>query len=253
MSGLVEGKVALVTGAGSGIGRATALLFGREGARVVVSDRQPQPGEETAEAIRGAGGEAEFVAADVSQEDQVEALVERTVGLYGRLDCAFNNAGITGAPTPLHQLGSDRWQQILAVNLTGVFLCMKYELLRMQADGGGVIVNCASGSGVVATPGLAGYCATKHGVLGLTKTAAVENAKTGVRVNAVCPGSTDTPALRATMAIDSAVEKMILRSVPSGRLGESSEVAEAVVWLCSDRANFVSGHALFVDGASVAR
>jgi NAD(P)-dependent dehydrogenase (short-subunit alcohol dehydrogenase family) len=253
MSGLVQDKVALVTGAGSGIGRVAALLFAREGARVVVSDRQPQTGEETAEAIRAAGGEVDFVVADVSREDQVEALVERAVDRFGRLDCAFNNAGITGSPTPLHQLSTDHWQQILAVNLTGVFLCMKYELERMQAQGSGAIVNCASGSGVVATPGLAAYCATKHGVLGLTKTAAVENAKTGVRVNAVCPGSTDTPALRAVMAIDPSVEQMVLRSVPSGRLGEASEIAEAAVWLCSDRASFVSGHSLFVDGASVAR
>ena len=251
--GLVEGKVALVTGGATGIGRAAALLFAREGARVLVSDIDAAAGAATAEAIREAGGEADFQAADVSDEEQVRRLVARCSERFGRLDCAMNNAGITGPTAPVQAIELPDWNRTLAVNLGGVFLCMKHELPVMQRQGAGAIVNTASGAGIVATPFMASYCASKHAILGLTKTAAVENARSGVRINAICPGSTDTPMLRASMKLDPSVEKMILASMPGGRLGRAEEIAEAAVWLCSERASFVSGESLLVDGGSVAR
>lgn len=251
--GLVEGKVALVTGAAAGIGRAAALLFAREGARVVASDVDAVKGPATAAEIRDAGGEAHFIQADVSDEEQVRRLIAGCLDRYGRLDCALNNAGITGPMAPVPQIDLADWLRTLAVNLGGVFLCMKHEIPVMQRQGGGAIVNTASGSGLIATPFMAAYCASKHAVLGLTKTAAVENAKSGIRINAICPGSTDTPLLRASMQSDPAVEQMIIGSLASGRLGQASEVAEAAVWLCSDRASLVSGESMLVDGGSVAR
>ncbi len=250
---MVAGKVALVTGAASGIGRASALVFGREGARVVVADVDAEGGAETVDLVRKAGAEASFVQADVSRESDVASLIEQTLATFGRLDCAHNNAGLSGTATPLHELRIEDWSRILAVNLTGVFLCMKHEIPQMIAQGGGTIVNTSSGAGVVATPGLAHYSASKHGVLGLTKTAAHENARTGIRINAVCPGSVDTPMLRAAMAGNEAIEKMVLRGQPTGRLGRPEEIAEAVVWLCSERASFVTGESLLVDGGSVSR
>lgn len=253
MPGLVQGKVALVTGAGSGIGLATAACFAREGARVIVSDVNVASGEAAAEQIRKAGGEARFVACDVSDEAQVQAMVEFARAQYGRLDCAHNNAGGPGPGAAVHGMPLDDWNRTLAVNLTGVFLCMKHEIALMQAQGGGAIVNTASGAGLVATPFLAHYAAAKHGVLGLTKSAALENAKTNVRINAVCPGSIDTPALRAWMSQSPEVEKGILRTQPGGRLGRPEEIAEAVVWLCSDRASFVHGESMVVDGGAVMR
>jgi NAD(P)-dependent dehydrogenase (short-subunit alcohol dehydrogenase family) len=250
--GLVEGKIALVTGAASGIGRAAALAFAREGARVVASDVDAARGEETLAAVRAAGGEARFVTADVTDEAAVEALVRAAIAAFGRLDCALNNAGITGATGLLQDIEREGFERTLAVNLTGVFLCMKHELRVMRAQGSGAIVNTSSGAGVVPAPGLSPYCASKHAILGLTRTAAVENARSGVRVNAICPGSVDTPMLRAFMQ-DPAAERMIRASQPGGRLGTSEEIAEAAVWLCSDRASFVSGASLLVDGAAVAR
>jgi len=249
MAGLVEDKVALVTGAASGIGRATAQALAREGARVMLSDLDDDAGQKTAATL----AEARYVHCDVTSEDSVKAMVAATLDAFGRLDCAVNNAGITPVPGPLHDLALDEWNRTLAINLTSVFLCMKYEIPVMQKQGAGAIVNMASGAGIVPTPGLVGYCASKHGVLGITKTAAVENATTGVRVNALCPGCTDTPMLRTTMDRDPQIEKMILASLPGGRLGNPEEVAEAAVWLCSDRASFVSGDSMLVDGAAVAR
>ncbi len=251
--GLVDGKVALVTGGASGIGRASAIAFAREGARVVVCDLNGAEGEETANAIRKDGGEASFVRVDVSDEAQVESLVKRVVEAHGRLDCAHNNAGITGAVGALHEIPLEGWQRTLAVNLTSVFLCMKHEIQAMLKQGGGAIVNTSSGAGVVPTPALSPYCASKHGILGLTKTAALENAKTGVRVNAICPGSIDTPMLRKYMSGNPAIEKMIRAGQPGGRLGSPEEIAEAAVWLCSDRASFVSGESMLVDGAAIGR
>ena len=253
MAGLVDGKIALVTGAASGIGRESALLFAREGARVLVSDIDVQGGEETCRLIEGKGGEACFQQANVCEEPEVVALVERCLERFGGLDCAHNNAGTSGGMGLVQEIDLEAWQQTIRVNLTGVFLCMKHEIPVMIERGGGAIVNTASGSGIIATPGLSPYAASKHGVLGLTKTAAVENANSGVRINAVLPGSTDTPMLRAAMAADPNAEKMILASLPGGRFGQPEEVAEATVWLCSDRASFVSGDSMLIDGASVAR
>ena len=253
MNGIVSGKVALVTGAASGIGRATALIFAREGARVACADRDEGGALETVERVRKQGGEASAYAVDVASEEQVRALVERTVADFGCVDCAHNNAGISGAPGPVQDIALEEWSRVIAINLTGVFLCMKYEIAQMRAQGGGAIVNTSSGAGVIGAPGLAHYTASKHGVLGLTKTAALENARTGIRVNAVCPGAVDTPMLQASMAGSDEVRQLVLRSQPGGELGTPEQIAEAVVWLCSERAAFVNGHSLLVDGASVAR
>ena len=252
MSGLLTGKSALVTGAASGIGRATAIAFVREGARVMLSDVAEDAGRATAAKLREQGGDAHFTVADVTDEDAVEALVTATVSAFGSIACAVNNAGITGAMRPIHELALEEFRRVVDLNLIGVFLCMKHEISAMQ-KGGGAIVNIASGAGLIGTPSLSAYCASKHAVLGLTKTGALENARTGVRINAICPGSTDTPMLRDTMAGNARVEKMILAGQPGGRLGTPDEIAEAAVWLCSDRASFVSGHSLLVDGGAVAR
>jgi NAD(P)-dependent dehydrogenase (short-subunit alcohol dehydrogenase family) len=220
---------------------------------VLVADVDAEGAEAAAKQIAEAGGEARSYRADVTCEPDVAALVRAAVDAFGRLDCAVNNAGITGGGGLVQDIELAAWQQTLQVNLTSVFLCMKHEIPVMKQQGRGAIVNVASGAGVIAVPGLSPYCASKHGVLGLTKTAAVENARTGVRVNAVCPGSTDTPMLRAAMASSPQLEKMILGSTPAGRLGLAEEVAEAVLWLCSDRASFVNGDAVLVDGGAVAR
>jgi NAD(P)-dependent dehydrogenase (short-subunit alcohol dehydrogenase family) len=253
MAGMVQGKVALVTGAGSGIGRKSAELLAREGARVLVCDFDEESGQQTLRRIRDAGGEASFRQVDVADESQVEAMVAHCVEHFGRLDSAVNNAGIGGPSGGLETIELPDWNRVLAVNLTGVFLCMKHEIPRMRQQQAGSIVNMSSGAGLIATPGLAPYSASKHGVLGITRSAAVENARLGVRINAICPGSIDTPMLRAAMETDPSVEKMIRASMPIGRLGEAEEVAEAVVWLCSDRSSLVTGHSMGVDGASVAR
>lgn len=251
--GWFEGRVALVTGGASGIGRATALAFARERANVVVADLQADAGEKVAAEIRALGADGVFAAADVTDEAQVEALVATALERFGGLDCAVNNAGVSGSPGPLQATALADWSRTLAVNLTSVFLCMKHEIPALLARGGGAIVNVASGAGLIAVPYMSPYAASKHGVLGLTKTAAVENAATGIRINAVCPGSTDTPMLRATMDASPEVEKMILASAPGGRLGRAEEVAEAALWLCSDRASFVTGESMLVDGGAVAR
>ncbi|MCS5638061.1 MAG: glucose 1-dehydrogenase [Myxococcota bacterium] len=250
---MVSNKVALVTGAGSGIGRRSAELLAREGARVLVCDLDEPAGNAAAAAINDAGGEAEFCRVDVAEEAEVEAMVAHCLRRFGRLDCAVNNAGIAGPGGNLDGVGLADWNRVLAVNLTGVFLCMKSQIPVMREQGGGSIVNMSSGAGLIATPGLAPYSASKHGVLGITRAAALENARLGVRINAVCPGSIDTPMLRAAMEADPKTDKMIRGSMPIGRLGEAEEIAEAVVWLCSDRASLVTGHSMGVDGGSVAR
>lgn len=252
MADLVAGKVALVTGGGSGIGRASALTFAREGAKVVVADVAVEGGEETVRLIQQRGGEAVFVKADVSRAAEVEALVARAVQTYGRLDCAHNNAGIEGAAATTVDYTEDAWERVIAINLKGVWLCMKYEIPHMLKQGGGAIANTASTAGLVGYRGGGAYVASKHGVVGLTKTAALEYAKAGVRVNAVCPGAIDTPMMgRLTGHRPQRAERMAAAE-PVGRMGRPEEIAEAVVWLCSEAASFVTGHAMAVDGGITA-
>ncbi len=254
MAGQFEGKVALVTGAGSGIGRATSLAFVREGARVVVSDINAEGGEETVSMIRDSGGEATFIHANVTRADQVEAMVAKTVEAYGRLDAAFNNAGIaTVSRVPIHEYQEDEWDRIVDIDLKGVWLCMKYEIPHMLRQGSGAIVNTSSIAGLVAMPGRSAYVASKHGVIGLTKTAALEYAKQGIRVNAVSPGYIRTPMVEPVIASNPDLEKQIVANQPIGRLGTPEEVAEAVLWLSSDAASFVTGHTMAIDGAYVAQ
>ena len=253
MARLVEGKVALVTGAGSGIGRGSAMVFAREGATVAVADVNEELGAETVKLIRAGGGTAEFVKCDVSRHDEVAAMVQRVVELWGRLDCAHNNAGITTMGGSLHELALEEWQRTLDVNLSGVFYCMRNEIPVMLKQGAGAIVNTSSGAGLVAAKGLAHYCASKHGILGLTKTAAQELAKTGVRVNAVCPGVVETPTLLAHAAKSPEIAKIINNSTARGVMGRPEEIGEAVVWLCSERASYVNGESMLVDGGTVAR
>jgi NAD(P)-dependent dehydrogenase (short-subunit alcohol dehydrogenase family) len=251
-AGLLAGKAALVTGAASGIGAASARAFAREGARVVLCDLDER-GEAVAEEIRKSGADARFVRADVADEGAVADLVRAVIDAHGRIDCAHNNAGITGALGQVQDIELEGFERTLRANLTSMFLCLKHEIRAMRAQGGGAIVNTSSGAGLIPTPGLSPYCASKHGLLGLTKTAALENAKTGVRVNAICPGAIDTPMLQRFMGVDPSVEKLIRAGQPGGRLGQPEEIAEAAVWLCSDRASFVSGESMLVDGAAVCR
>jgi NAD(P)-dependent dehydrogenase (short-subunit alcohol dehydrogenase family) len=247
----LEGKAALVTGGGSGLGRASAIALARAGATVTVADVDEQGGKETVTLVlEEAGGDADFVRADVTQADEVEAMVDKTVARWGRLDCALNNAGTTGVSAPTADYTLEDWNRAIALNLTGVFLCLKYEIPAML-ERGGAIVNMASGAGLVGFAGLPAYVASKHGVVGLTRAAALEYASQGLRVNAICPGSTRTPMLEGFMGGDEQVERMMTRAVPLGRLGRPEEIADAVVWLCSDAASFVVGHALAVDGGSV--
>ncbi len=253
MAGTLAGKVALVTGASSGIGRTTALAFAREGSRVVAADVTMEGGQETVQLIKNAGGEAIFVKADVSNASEVEALVQQAVAAYGRLDCAHNNAGIEGRGAFIVNDTEANWERVLAVNLKGVWLCMKYEIRQMLTQGGGAIVNTASGAGLVGGRGSGAYVASKHGVVGLTKTAALEYAKSGIRVNVVCPGAIETPMINRITRQQPKVLAAMAAAHPIGRAGKPEEIAEAVVWLCSDAASFVTGHAMPVDGGLVAQ
>ena len=253
MAGLLEGKVALVTGGASGIGRATALAFAREGAKVVIADVAVEDGEETVRMIEESGGKAIFVETDVSQSDQVEALINKAVETYGRLDCAFNNAGIEGEQALTPDCTEENWDRVININLKGVWLGMKYEIPQMLKQGGGAIVNMSSVAGLVGFPSSPAYVASKHGILGLTKTAALEYATEGIRVNAVCPGVIRTPMVERATGGDPEVEAQFAAMEPVGRMGKPEEVAEAVVWLCSDAASFVTGHSMVVDGGLVAR
>jgi NAD(P)-dependent dehydrogenase (short-subunit alcohol dehydrogenase family) len=253
MPGCVEGKVALVTGGASGIGRATALTFAREGAKLVIADMNEEGGQQTVHMITEQGGEAIFVSTDVSKAVEVQALISKAVETYGKLDCAHNNAGIAGRVGALTaEYPEDTWQQVIAVNLTGVWLCMKYEIPQMLHQGRGTIVNTASAAGLVGTRGTSAYVASKHGVVGLTKTAALEYAQQGIRVNCVCPGWIHTPMTERGLS-DPERRARIIASAPTGRVGTPEEVAEAVVWLCSDAASFVTGHTMSVDGGVIAR
>jgi NAD(P)-dependent dehydrogenase (short-subunit alcohol dehydrogenase family) len=250
MPGLLEGKSTLVTGAASGIGRATAIAFAREGARVLVADRNEIGAQETVGLINTAGGQGISMHVDVTREDEVAAMVALAVTSFGRLDCAFNNAGIAGAAVNtigkrLAEWSQAAWDGMLAVNLTGVFLCMKHEITQMLAQGGGAIVNTASIAGLVGLPSAAAYVASKHGVVGATKTAALEYATDNIRVNAVCPGYIETPMTADTMRRRG---PELMEKVPTHRLGQPEDIAEAVLWLCSDRAGFVTGSTYNVDG-----
>jgi NAD(P)-dependent dehydrogenase (short-subunit alcohol dehydrogenase family) len=251
--GELTGKVAIVTGGSAGIGRAAALALAADGAAVVVADVEIERGEVVAGEIREKGGSALFVVTDVADDAAVAALVERTVREFGGLDLAFNNAGIEGAPAITHECTPENWQRTLAVNLTGVWSCMRHEIPRMLARGGGSIVNCASVAGLVGFAAIPAYTAAKHGVIGLTKTAALDYAEQGVRVNAVCPGVIDTEMVERFTGHEPEAEAALLASEPVGRLGRPDEIADAVVWLCSSRSSFVTGQAIAVDGGFVAR
>lgn len=253
MPNRLVGKVALITGGGSGIGRATALLFGREGAKVVIADYNSEGGERTAKEIKDIGGAAVFQAADVSNPKDVEAMVANAVATYGRLDAAFNNAGIEGQSMNTAECSIENWSRVIAINLTGVFLCMKYETVQMLKQGGGTIVNTASAAGLVGLPGGPAYVAAKHGVAGLTKTAALEFARKGIRINAVCPGFIRTPMVERALDKGTFSEDQIFAAEPMHRMGKPEEIAEAVLWLSSEASSFVTGLPMPVDGGYVAQ
>ncbi|MBP7997676.1 MAG: SDR family oxidoreductase [Chloroflexi bacterium] len=246
-------KVALVTGGASGIGQVTAYALAKAGARVVIADVNAAAGEETAQTIRQRGGEALFVDADVTDAAAVQALIQTIVVTYGRLDCAFNNAGVEGTPTRTADASEADFDFIMRVNVKGVWLCMKHEINQMIAQGGGAIVNTASVAGLVGAHSLPIYSASKHAVVGLTKSAAVEYAKKGIRVNAVCPTVIRTPMVERGLAALPKFMDVVKQAIPMRRIGEPEEVAAAVVWLCSDAARFVTGTTLTIDGGFTAQ
>jgi NAD(P)-dependent dehydrogenase (short-subunit alcohol dehydrogenase family) len=250
LSGLLNDKVGLIAGGSVGIGRATAQIFAREGAKVVVADILVEEGQETVRLIKEAGGEATFVECDVSQAMQVKALVDKTIEIHGRLDCAFNNAGIEGSVSSTADCTEENWDSIVATNLRGEWLCMKYEIPQMLKQGGGAIVNTASVGGLVGLPGLSAYCASKGGVVQLTKVAALEYAKSNIRINAICPGG-----VRTGMSKRLAKQPQMGETLPAPmrRWAKPEEIGEAVAWLCSDAASFVTGHAMAADGGFVAQ
>jgi NAD(P)-dependent dehydrogenase (short-subunit alcohol dehydrogenase family) len=243
-----SGKVVLVTGGGSGIGRASARAFGRAGASVVVADIDATGGNACVEGIRAEQGIAEFVPVDVASEDSVTAMIALTLERFGQLDIAHNNAGIEGKTVPLADLPSDNWRRVIDVNLTSVFYCLKAEIPAMLAGGRGAIVNTASASGLIGGYNLSVYTAAKHGVVGLTKAAAMDYASKGIRINALCPGAIDTPFLAQ---LPKPFLDRLLFGTPMDRLGQPDEMAQAVMWLCSDAAAYVTGHSLAVDGGVV--
>lgn len=251
--GRLADRVVVVTGGAVGIGRATCLAIAREKAKVVVSDVDMHGGEETVAAVRKVGGEAVFVKTDVSEEREVEALMDRVVKDFGRIDGAFNNAGIEGDQAPSADCTLENFQRVLDINLRGTWLCMKHEIRRMLDRGQGAIVNNSSVAGLVGFPNLPAYVASKHGVIGLTRTAALEYAQRGIRVNAVCPGVIRTEMIDRITGEDPQTEEEFTALEPVGRMGRPEEVAEAVVWLLSDASSFMTGHPLAIDGGFTAR
>ncbi|MDO8122575.1 SDR family oxidoreductase [Isoptericola sp. b490] len=251
--GLVAGKVALVTGGAAGIGRASAVTFAREGARVAVVDDDAAGGEKTVAMIEEAGGTAVFIECDIADDDGVECAIAKSVEAFGRLDCAHNNAGVEGPMALTAEYAESEWDRLMGVNVKGTWLCMRHEIPRMLFRGGGAIVNTASFAGVVGVEGMTAYSASKFGVVGITKVAALEYASMGIRVNAVCPGPIRTAMIDRLRETNPQAMADLLASAPMGRLGRPEEIAEAAVWLCSDRASFVNGHSMVVDGAFTAR
>ncbi|GAA6617642.1 SDR family oxidoreductase [Scytonema sp. NUACC26] len=245
---ILQGKVALVTGGTVGIGRATAIAFGAAGAKVVFSGRRDAEGEVTAKLIRETGAECLYVHSDVSSEAEVKALVHKTIETFGRLDCAFNNAGIDSPEKPLHSQSIEDFDKLMAINVRGLFLCMKYEIEQMLSQGSGAIVNNSSIAGLVAFPGNSPYNASKYAVMGLTRSAALDYAKQGIRINAVNPGFTRTEMIDRTLNKLGSTVDDLASMVPMGRIGQAEEIAQAVVFLCSDAASYITGQPLVIDG-----
>ncbi len=246
-------KVAIITGGSSGIGRATAVAFAREGVKVVIAARRAKESEQTLRLVKEAGSDGIFVKTDVAKEDEVKSLIEKTIKTYGRLDYAFNNAGIAEVPTAFADQTSTVFDNIMNINVKGVWLSMKYEIPQMLKNGGGAIVNMSSAAGIIGVPQMPIYVASKHAVIGLTKAAALEYAKSGIRINAVSPGAIETDMYYQVVGDNKQIREKFNTMQPMGRLGNPEEIANAVVWLLSDKASFVTGHTLLVDGGMVSR
>lgn len=253
MTGILDNKVALISGAGSGIGRATAKIFAREGARLLLIDVVEEGGNETLRMVQESGAEAIFRKADVSKSADVNDAVAAALTAYGRLDCGFNNAGIGGAGRLTHEYSEEEWNRVISTNLTGVWFCMKAEITQMLKQGGGAIVNTSSIMGLTGAIRVPAYTAAKHGVTGLTKAAALEYGRHGIRINAVCPAPIYTPLLMSGFEKRPDIEQRYIRSEPMKRLGQPEEVGEAVAWLCSDRSSYVTGLPMAVDGGYMAQ